>query len=252
MPLNNCEIELYLSWSKERIISDISIIPAVHGNPDANPLVPDVASIQITSATLQINNAKLYVPVVTLSINYNIKLLENIKQGFKRKISWNKYRSEITTQPKNNNLDYLIDPTFRSINRVFVLSLKNGNNYSTRNSFNKYYMPLVEIKDFNALNDNKPFFDQPVKHKQEAYERLIKMSRNDDYTTGNLLDYLYHQNYYKLIDIDLSRQTNTSIPQQINFVRKLDEDDGGKMFFITQKQQKTILNISLASSIVTE
>ena len=112
-------------------------------------------------------------------------------------------------------------------------------------------MPLIKIKDFNALIDNKPFFDQPVKNKQ-AHEKLIEMSRNDDYTTGNLLDFSYHQNYYKLIDIDLSRQTNTSIPQQINFVGKLEEDDGATMFSIAEKQQKTILNFSLDSLIVTE
>ena len=76
---------------------------------------------------------------------------------------------------------------------------------------------LVEIKNFNALIDNKPFFDQPVKNKQEAYEKLIEMPRNDDYTTGNLLDFSYHQYHYELIGIDLSRQTNTNIPQQINF-----------------------------------
>ena len=78
------------------------------------------------------------------------------------------------------------------------------------------------------------------------------MSRNNDYTTGNLLEYLYHQKYYKLIDIDLSRQTNTSIPQQINFTGKLDEDDGVTMFFIAEKQQKTVLNFSFDSFIVTE
>ena len=113
-------------------------------------------------------------------------------------------------------------------------------------------MPLVEIKDFNALIDNKPFFDQPVKNKQEVYEKLIEISRNGDYTTGNLLDYLYHQNYYKLIGIDLSRQPNTNIPQQINFVGKLEEDDGTAMFSIAEKQQKTIPNFSLNSLIVTE
>ena len=91
-----------------------------------------------TSATFQINNAKIYVPVVTFSINDNIKFLENIKQGFKRTISWNKYRPEITTQTKNNNLDYLIDPTFRNINRLFVPSFKNGNDDPTRDSFDKY------------------------------------------------------------------------------------------------------------------
>ena len=76
------------------------------------------------------------------------------------------------------------------------------------------------------------------------------MSRNDDYTTGNLLDYLYHQKYCKLIGIDLSRQTNTSIPQQINFVGKLEEGHGATMFFIAEKQQETVLNFSLDSLIV--
>ena len=72
---------------------------------------------------------------------------------------------------------------------MFVLSSKNGNNDPTRNSFDKYYMSLVEIKDFNVLIDDKPFYDQPLKNKREAYEKLIEMSRNDDYTTGNLLDF---------------------------------------------------------------
>ena len=67
-----------------------------------------------------------------------------------------------------------------------MLLFKNGNYDSTRNSFDEYYMTLVEIKDFNSLINNKPFFDQPVKKKQEAYEKLIETSRNDDYTTGNV------------------------------------------------------------------
>ena len=78
------------------------------------------------------------------------------------------------------------------------------------------------------------------------------MSRNDDYTTGNLLDYLYHQHYYKLIGIDLSRQTNTNIPQQINFIGKLEEDDGPTMFLIAEKLQKAISNFSLDLLIVLE
>ena len=81
---------------------------------------------------------------------------------------------------------------------------------------------------------------------------MKNLFRNDDYITGNLLDYLYHKNYYELIGIDLSRQTNTSIPQQISFVEKLEEDDGAVMFFIAEKQQKTILNICLDSLTVTE
>ena len=85
--LINREIGLDLSWSIECIISEISMIPVVPDNPNASPPVPDVATIETTSATFQINNAKLYVPVVTLSINDNIRLLENIKKGLKRIIS---------------------------------------------------------------------------------------------------------------------------------------------------------------------
>ena len=86
-------------------------------------------------------------------------------------LSWKLPTKENFNMTKKNNLDYLIDPTFRNIARLFVLLFKNDNNDPTRNSLVKYYMPLVEIKDFIALIDNKPFFDQPVKNKQEAHEK---------------------------------------------------------------------------------
>ena len=103
-------------------------------------------------------------------------------------------------------------------------------------------MPLVEVKYFNTLIDSKPVFDQPGKNKQEAYEKLVEMSRNN----------VYLQKYYKLIGIDLSRQTNTSISQEINFVGKLEEDNGATMFFIAEKQKKSILSFFLDSLIVAE
>ena len=185
-----------------------------------------------------------------MSIHNNIKFLKNIKYGFKRIISWNKYRSELTKQLKNNNLDCMIDPTFRNINILFGLSFNNGENDPKGDFFDEHYILLVKIKDFHALIDNKPFFDQPIKNKQEAYEKLVEISRNNDYRTGNLLHYFYHQSYYKLTDIDLSRQTNTNIPQQTNFVGKLEKDNGAKMFFIAKKQQKTVLDFSLDSLII--
>ena len=161
MSLINCERELDLSWSRYCVISEISIILRISPNPNANPTVQEKATTQTNGATFQHFIAKSYVPVVTLSINDNINFLENIKQGFKRTISWNTYRCEIRTQTKNNNLDYLIDLTIRSINRLFVLSFKNGNDDPTRNSFDKYYMSLVEIKDFNTL-----IFDHSVNKKR--------------------------------------------------------------------------------------
>ena len=122
-----------------------------------------------TNATFQITDTKLYVPVVTLSTENDKKLLEQLRTGFKRTIKWNKYRSEMTNQTKTNHLNYLIDPTFTKVNRLFVLSFENEED---RTSFSKYYVPKVEIKDFNVLIDGKSFFDVPVKNKEEAYEKL--------------------------------------------------------------------------------
>ena len=85
-------------------------------------------------------------------------------QGFQRRTSSNKYRSEIATQTKLNNLDYLIDSKFRNFNKLFVFSFKNGNNDPTRDFFEEHYMPPAEIKNVNALIDNEPFFDQSVKN----------------------------------------------------------------------------------------
>ena len=163
--LINCEIELDLKWTKNCVISEISrIFRAV--DPNANPVVYELATTT-TGAIFQINNAKLYVPVVTLSINDNIKFLDNIKQGLK-KMSWNKYGSEITTQTKKNNLDYLIDLIFSNINRLFLLSLKNDEDGPTR-----YYMPLVDILKHSLTMDH--FLINIVKSKQEAYEKPIEM-----------------------------------------------------------------------------
>ena len=131
------------------------------------------------------------------------KLLEQLKTGFKRTIKWNKYRSEMTNQAKNNNLNYLIDPAFPKVNRLFVLSFENEN-YKT--SFSKYYVPDVQIKDFNVLIDGKSFFDIPIKNGEETQEQIIEMGRNNDYTTGNLLEYEYFSKHCKLIAIDLSKQ----------------------------------------------
>ena len=142
--LINCKIEIVLRRTKNCIISEISRTFGAVGDPPEQELATTTSG-----ATFQINNVKLYVPGVTLLVNDNISFSKYIRQGFKRTILWNKYRSEITTQLRNDNLDYLIDPTFINFNRLFVLSFKNGNDFLTRYSFDKYYMLLVEIKDFD-------------------------------------------------------------------------------------------------------
>ena len=195
-----------------------------------------------TKAISKITDIKLYVLVVTLSTKDDNNFLEQLKSGSKRTIKWNKYRPEMTNQTKTNHLNHLIDPTFSKVNRLFVLSFENEED---RTSFSKYYVPKVEIKDFNVLIDGKSFFDVPVKNKEEAYEKIMSISKNNDYTTGNLLDYEYFSKHYKLIVIDLSKQIeleNRDLRQQIIFLGKL-EDDKATMFFIIEKSKETTFEL---------
>ena len=102
----------------------------------------------------------------------------------------------MTIQSQNNNLYYLIDPTFTNVNRLFVLFFPR-NNTDSRYSFSNYYIPKIEINNFNVLIDGKCIFDLPVKNGEEAYKKIIG---DNDYTTGNLLDYAYYKKHYKLIE----------------------------------------------------
>ena len=83
------------------------------------------------------------------------------------------------------------------------------------------------------------------------HEKPIEMPRNNNNTTENFLDYLYHQKYYELTGIDLSRQTNTRIPQQFNFVGNKEVDHGAVMFFIAEKQQKNYSKVFFRFIVVT-
>ena len=115
IPLISCEVSLELKWDKICVITSLE-----RRQVDAGP--PVVRDNAPTGATLSITDCKLYVPVVTLSKDDEIKLLTNLKSGFKREIIWNKYRSQMTTEETNNNLNILIEPTFTNVNRVFVLN----------------------------------------------------------------------------------------------------------------------------------
>ena len=119
-----------------------------------------------------------------------------------------------------------------------------NSNTDRRYSYSNYYVPKVKNNDFNALIDGKSFFDFPVINEEESYEKIIEMSNNNDYTTGNLLDFAYFKKNYKLIAIDLSKQTKLKDPQQINFIGKLDKDNGATMFFIIEKSEETTFNFS--------
>ena len=148
----------------------------------------------------------------------------------------------MTREAINNNLNILIDPTFTNVNRLFVSAYRTADD---RQSFSQFYLPRVMVKDCNAIIDKLSFFSMPIKTEEETYEKVIDISRNNEYTTGNLLDYDYFKKHYKLIAIDLSKQQelqeNEDLIQQINFIGKLTE---AAVFIIIEKKENTILEFS--------
>ena len=226
-------MSLELKWNKNYVITSQQIGVNLDGGNTAAP----------TNATLALNNCKLYILVVTLSKDDEIKLLTNLKSGFTRGIEWNKYRSHMTTEAINNNLNILIDPTFTIVNRLFVLAYQSADD---RQSFSQFYLLRVMVKDNNVIIDKLAFFDLPIKTEEEAYEKIIGIIRNNEYTTGNLFDYDYFKKYYKLIAIDLSKQQvlqeNEALIQQINFIGRLEQ--AANVFIIFGKKEHTILEFS--------
>ena len=134
-----------MTWFKNCVLIDKSTREADY---DADPNVYQIDNPE--NAMFEKTDTTLYVPVVTLSKENDIKLLEQLKSGFKRNIKRNKYKSQMTIQPKNSNLSYLIDPIFMNVNRLFVLSFPRNNDTDSRYSFSNYYVPKVQIKDFNV------------------------------------------------------------------------------------------------------
>ena len=125
MPLINCEVNLILTWSKDCVITNST-----------------------GEGKFAITETKLYVPVVTLSTKDNEKLLQQLKSGFKKSINWNKYESRIKTFAQNRYLNYLINPIFQGVNRLFVLAFENEND---RISHSTYYLPKVEFQKITRL-----------------------------------------------------------------------------------------------------
>ena len=227
MPLINCEVNLILTWSSSCVLIATSI-------PNQN-------------ATFAITDTKLYVPVVTLSTQENTKFLQQLKSGFKRLINWNKYLSKPELLAQNPNLNHLVEPSFQGINRLFVLAFDNDND---RTSDDHYYLPTVEIQDYNIVINGENFFDQPIKNNKITYDNIRKIAtgQGDDYTTGCLLDYPYFTNTYKMIAVDLSKQqaldADPRTIQQINFTANLDRAGNTRVYFILEEAKETILAFS--------
>ena len=227
MPLINCEVNLILTWSSTCVLI--------------------ATNIQNQNATFRIDDTKLYVPVVTLSIQENSKFLQQLKSGFKRVINWNKYLSKPESLAQNPNLKYLFEPSFQGVNRLFVLAFIND---VSRTSDGRYCISNVETKDYNIMINGENVFDQPIKNNKVTYENIRKIAtgQGDDYTTGCLLDYSYFMDTYKMIAVDLSKQQELDADpkaiQQINFTANLDRAGNIRVYFILEEAKETILDFS--------
>ena len=184
MPFINCEVNLILTWSSTCVLIS--------------------TKVQNQNATFAITDTKPYVPIVTLSTQENTKFLQQLKSGFKRVISWNKYLSKPELLAQNPNLNHLVEPSFQGVNRLFVLAFENDDD---RTSYDEYYLPTVAIKDYNIMINGENLFDQPIKSNKVTFENIRKNAagQGDDYTTGCLLDYSYFGDTYKMIAVDLSK-----------------------------------------------
>ena len=235
MPLINTKLNIQLNYTKNSVISHR------FAEPDANQ--------GANSSTFKKIKTELYVPVVTLNTEDNDKLNQLLDTEFKRKVYWNEHKSEIETITQVNNNNYykrtLLDAVIPGVNRLFLAGFNDNDalaenaaneerinnsarNKVERNGFAKYFLPRVDIKDYNVLIDGRNFYDQNISDHFKKNEELRKVmtGRRKDYTTGSLLDYDYWKRNYKLICCDLSKQkvldSNPKANQQIKFVYKLD------------------------------
>ena len=199
-------------------------------------------------ATFTITDTKLYVPVVTLKTEDNTKLSKLLSEWFKRPIYWNKYKAILSDYAANRNIRERLDASFQGVNKLFVLPYASGNNVTDENSYRKYFLPRLRIKNYNIEIDGRNFYDQPINDSIKQYDEVRKIStgQGDDYTTGCLLDFAYFEKNYRLIAADLSKQkvldADSRAIQQIIFIGKTNEES--VIYYIYEKSKETILEFS--------
>ena len=197
----NSEIELILKWTKNYVLTEKA--EREEKAATQNPPQDKVPAVNVPSdLKFSITDCKLYVPVVTLQAQYQNQLYKELKTGISIDFKWSKYRSQMINETATNNLNFLTDPTFNNANRLFVLAFPNEED---RRSFSKYYTPTVEIKDYNVIIDGEPFYEIPIKNKEETFKAITELIRSDLVRTCNEFNFDYFCKHYKLIAIDLSK-----------------------------------------------
>ena len=224
MPLINCKIKLNLTWKKECVLST-----------------------DVGDAVFIINDTKMYVPVVTLSKEYNKDFIEQQNKGFQRSIYWNEYKTkEINEDADANVFKYInLDPSFQGVNRLFVMAYNRVDGQPTRNGKRKYYFPRISFNKYNVIIDGRNFYDNPIESDIEKYRELKKVmtGKGEDYITGSLLDFNYFDKHYKLVPVDLSKQKELDADpraiQQTEFKYMLGTNS--TIYWVLEKSKETIL-----------
>ena len=203
IPLINCKVELSLSWNPNFILTTL----------DEN-------------STFTVTEAKLYVLIVTLSIEDNARLSKLLSEAFKGSICWNKYKViPSKTYNRDQYIRELLDASYQGVKRLFILAYNNDGNRVTVHSHQRYFLPRIKIENYNIEIDGRNFSDQPINDLMMHHDEVTKVStgQGDDYTTGFLLDFAYFEKKYKLIAADLSKEKaldpDSRAIQQIIFYR---------------------------------
>ena len=159
---------------------------------------------------LKLTNTKLYIPIVTLSSKDNVKLVKLLEEGFKRPVYWNEYQTKIESRNLDNNslTKFPLGASFEGVRGLVVLAFDdtvNGTKKVERNSHTKYFLPRVNITNYNVLIDGRNFYDQPINDLVKQYDEIRKTAtgQGDDYTTGCLLDFQFFKDHYNLIKVAL-------------------------------------------------
>ena len=214
-----------------------------------------------TAIFFNITDAKLYVPIVTLSAEDNVKLSKLLSEGFIRSIYWKKYKIidntlvEIAANNEEKYIRELLDSSWQGVKRLFVLAYNNkeGDNKVSVDSYKKYFLPRVKIENYNIEIDGRNFYDQAINDSIKQYDEIRKIStrQGDDYTTGCLLDFSYFEKNYRLIAADLSKlkalDADSRAVQQIIFKGKIKATEANTrviIYYILEKSKETILQFS--------
>ena len=180
MPLINCKVELSLKGIENCVLT---------------------TSANANKATFEITDARLYVPIVTLSAQDNAKLSKLLGEGFKRSIYWNKYKVidngvvEIADNNEEKYIRKLLDSSYQGVKRLFALAYYNteGNNQVSIDSSKNIFFSRVKIGNYSIESDGRNFYDQPISDSIKQHDEIRKIStgQGDDYMTGFLLDFAY-------------------------------------------------------------